>query len=85
MARRVTEIRADIERLVAERRDIYRRQQAIYAFSQDLADERAGLDARLRYLWEEMRQARADILRVASMSDGEARIIVGRVPRMALA
>jgi hypothetical protein len=85
MARRVTEIRYDIERLVAERADIYRRQQGIYVFCHDLADERAGLDARLRFLWEEMRQARADILRVSSMSDGEARIVVARVPRMAFA
>lgn len=85
MARSMTHIRDDIERLVAERADLYRRQQGSYVYASDLADERAGVDAKLRWLWEELRQARADVLRVGSLTDGEARIIAARVPRLALA
>ena len=80
----MTLIRDDIETLVAERADLYLRQQGC-VFAQDLADARVGLDARLRMLWEELRQARADVLRVASMTDGEARLVVSRVPQLAFA
>lgn len=86
MARRVTEIRADIERLVDERADIYRRQQGVYyVFAEDLADERAGLDARLRGLWEELRFARADRLRHGELSGFEAWVLVQRHQRLAYA
>jgi len=85
VSRSVTHIRDDIERLVSERADVYRRQQGAYVFSDDLAGVRAGLDARLRMLWEELRGARADRLRVGELSAVESWVLVSRLPRMAFA
>jgi len=85
MARSVTHIRDDIERLVSERADVYRRQQGAYVFADDLADVRAGLDAGLRILWEELRGARADRLRHGELSAVESWVLVSRLPRMAFA
>jgi len=85
MSRSVTLIRDDIERLVSERADVYRRQQGAYVFSDDLADVRAGLDAGLRMLWEELRFARADRLRHGELSAVESWVLVSRLPRMAFA
>ncbi len=82
----MTLIRDEIETLVAERRELYRRQaEDTFAFATDLAEIRAGLDAKLRGLWEELRFARADRLRHGELSALEAWVLVARVPQMALA
>ena len=87
MARTVTEIRDDIEREVAKRANVYQRQQTADwgADVDNLRDERAGIEANLRYLWEELREARVEPIRRARLTGDEALAISRGVKRMALA
>jgi hypothetical protein len=84
MARRMIDIRDDIEATVRRRADVYRRQAD--SGTPELADVRCGLDAELRLLWGELREARADswtLLRDFTPQD--ARILIRSNPRLVLA
>ena len=87
MARTVTQIRDDIETYVAKRADVYARQQRAEwgADVDNLRDERAGIEANLRYLWEELREARVEPVRRARLTGDEALAISRAFPRMAVA
>lgn len=80
----MTDIRDDIEATVIRRADVYRRQAQ--DGTPELADVRAGLDAELRLLWQEYREARMDM--VGSLRDftpADARLLVRSNPRLVLA
>ena len=87
MARTVTQIRDDIERAVAKRADLFRRQQACgwTPDAETMRDERAGIEASLHYLWEELRAARVEPLRRGGLTGAEAFAISRAIPRMAVA
>jgi hypothetical protein len=83
MARSIPDIRDDIERTVRRRAAIYSRQSVEQ--TPELADIRAGHDAELRLLWEELRTARVNLVGLADFTPEDARRIIRHNPSVVLA
>jgi hypothetical protein len=83
MGRSLVEIREEIEYAVRRRADVYRRQSC--DGTPELAEIRAGIDAELRLLWEEYREARVDMVGMVDLSAEDVRRIIRHNPRVVLA
>lgn len=82
MGRSLTEIRAEIETCVRERALIYRQQADGVT---ELNEIRGALDSHIRFLWEELREARVGIVALSDFSPTDVRRLIRYNPRVVLA
>ena len=85
MARQLSDIRDDIERLTGERSRVYRALLGATWNRETLVEQHAELDKRLRWLWEEFRDARCRHANLRVLTPAEAMRLARRMEAVALA
>lgn len=86
MARSLSDIRDDIERATDARYEVWRELAGTgWPTNETLVERRAHLDARLRYLWEELREERCKTRDLLTLTREDAVRLTRSVAGLALA